>query len=441
MVLFFGAQVAAFVGTLFYAPVFAFLGYQVIYLMYHSSRWWYHDIPALSYSFAFSAFVVLLAFFSRKKATPTQPWSIPSFRWLYLLLLYYALIQLWAFSPVRHFDALDNFAKLVIVMSAAFKLCGDRRSLDLMLQTFMAGAAYLGYYTYQFGRTGYGRVENVGTVDSPDVNDVAALLVPAAVLALYYFWAAGNHKQRMFAVLCGAFIVNAIVLMNSRGAFLGLFLGAAYFLILVFMLSEHVKASRAKVIGIGLLGVVALGMVFDQSAIERFLTLKDETEIREDQQTGSTRIFFWKAAMSMSFDYPLGVGSSGFVQNSHLYIPEHVNTGGSKNRAVHSVWFQALSETGYVGAFSFVMVLYASLRMIWRVRGLAKREEDLDMLLKAIALESALLSYLIAATFLDRMRAEVLYWLVLFIACAYNLNIVRGSAFQNASVPQQVRQL
>jgi hypothetical protein len=44
-----------------------------------------------------------------------------------------------------------------------------------------------------------------------------------------------------------------------------------------------------------------------------------------------------------------------------------------------------------------------------------------------LALEGALLSFLVAASFIDRARAEMLYWLILFIAIASNVYYLRFS--------------
>jgi len=42
-----------------------------------------------------------------------------------------------------------------------------------------------------------------------------------------------------------------------------------------------------------------------------------------------------------------------------------------------------------------------------------------------LALEGALLSFLVAASFINRARAEMLYWLILFIAIASNIYYLR----------------
>ena len=45
---------------------------------------------------------------------------------------------------------------------------------------------------------------------------------------------------------------------------------------------------------------------------------------------------------------------------------------------------------------------------------------------KIVAIEAMLISFLVAATFINRLRAEALYWIILYTACAYNIFILRS---------------
>lgn len=49
-----------------------------------------------------------------------------------------------------------------------------------------------------------------------------------------------------------------------------------------------------------------------------------------------------------------------------------------------------------------------------------------DCYFKVIALEGALISYLVAASFINRSRAEILYWLILFILVAFNIYVLKN---------------
>ncbi|MCF7980665.1 MAG: O-antigen ligase family protein [Pseudomonadales bacterium] len=389
-------------------------------------------MPDLPYSFGISLLVLAIALFDRKRTTPT-PWiSSAPLRWMWMLIVMHGLATFWALLPDYHYRFFDNFLKLGIVVTAAYKLCATRKSLDYYLYAYIFGCAYLGYLLLNMGRNSGARVANFGLVDAPDVNAVAAALVPGALIALHYFLKDKGWSRWLFFV-GGALTVNAMVLINSRGAFLGLILGAAYYIIRLFFLEKSVRVSRKTLLVITVMGALALVEVFDQAAIERFFGLREEARLTEGKETGSTRVFFWKAALRMSQDHPWGMGVGGFVMMSPNYIPEHVNTGASRNRAVHSSWFQTLTEVGYLGFFLFLMMIMSAGWATQKVIRYATKKHDAIAARTALALQSCLVSYIISISFLDRMRAVVLYWLIMFAACAYNIYIVQPNTEQASS--------
>ena len=149
-----------------------------------------------------------------------------------------------------------------------------------------------------------------------------------------------------------------------------------------------------------------------------------ESELDATRQTGSTRVFFWQAAWEMAKDYPFGAGYSGFNVNAPQYIPEYVDTGRSANRSVHSTWFETLSEVGYLGLCLFVGLLYSAFSCTQKCKRNLIKAGDYETYHLVVAMQAALLCFMVSMTFLDRMRAEVLYWLILYTACAYHLYVV-----------------
>ena len=433
-ILFFAAQLSSLALAFTTLPIWIFFGYQIIYFMYHPNRWWYYSVPSLRYSLLFSLAVITTAFIWRARGRGLRILDSKPIVFLLLLLAWFFAVQIWSYSSVTHSFAAEHFVKTCVIAVAAFIICDSKKSIDVVLIGYVAGAAYLGYYTYQFGRTGYGRVEGIGTVDAPDVNDVAAMLAPAAVFALHFFWRYRSVYGRVGAVVCGAFIVNALVLMNSRGAYLGLLVGAAYYMWRLFYSRLSVENLRGKVILVGILGFLAMIYVVDDSAISRFVSLKDEAQTEPpSSESGSTRIYFWLAAIEMSKDHPMGLGAGGFVLNSHQYIREDVDTGRSRNRAVHSTWFQALTEVGYPGFILFLLMLLSAALSLEKARRLLQQENDVESYLTVIGIQAACGAFLVSITFLDRMRSEALYWLVMLAAAAAQVYYFKSSKSASSS--------
>jgi O-antigen ligase len=159
-------------------------------------------------------------------------------------------------------------------------------------------------------------------------------------------------------------------------------------------------------------------------------TIDNDAQIDETRETGGTRMIFWSAAWEMAKDYPFGNGYKGFNYLSHLYIPEDVATGNSRNRTVHSTWMEALSEIGYAGLLALFFMLWSSYKTTNKCKDTLSKQGDIDNFFKIIALQAAGLCFIISMTFLNRLRAEILYWLILYSAIAYNIYIVKPSTEQ-----------
>jgi len=337
----------------------------------------------------------------------------------------FGITWVWAALPEIHFDAWFNFLKMVIIITVAYKICDSLTSLKIILWGYVAGAAYLGFYINQVGRNSGVRVEGVGTVDSPDANGVSAALAPSIVLCFYFFLNAPKLYMRGLAVLFGALIVNALVLINSRASFLAVLGSMTFFMLHYFFSKLKKRNQKLKAIGIGMLGIIALGMVVDQSALERFMSIQNNTQLSEEKETGSTRVFFWLAAIDMAIDKPFGAGYKGFEYFAPVYIPENIDTGGHRNRSVHSSWFEALTEVGWLGLFLLSLMIYKAYFNMNKCKKILRDRMLYADYYLVVAVQSSLISYLISMSFTNRLRAEILYWCILFCAIAYNLYVKR----------------
>ena len=71
-------------------------------------------------------------------------------------------------------------------------------------------------------------------------------------------------------------------------------------------------------------------------------------------------------------------------------------------------------------------MLTACFRATRAVRRAAHQRDDAEAFWTTVGIEAGLLAYLVAASFIDRYRAEMLYWFVMYTACAYNVYVVRA---------------
>ncbi|WP_020408720.1 O-antigen ligase family protein [Hahella ganghwensis] len=424
VLLFFITYISGFIGGLLLHPAYIFVLYEAVYFFNPQRRWWGPLVPDLSYSYFVVIVMIGLLAVKYKQFKSNRLLDIPQFKWMYFVLLLYVVAYFYAVMPQYHMEYMTNYIKLIVIVSVAYKLIDSVSKLNWIIYGYIFGSWYIGWVAFQTGRNSSGRVEKIGTVDSPDANGIAAAIAPSLVFCLYYFWTHQKKLAKAIFVFAGMFIANGIVLINSRGSFLAIAASMMIFMYHMYFSSFQRKYQKATAIMITLFGLIGAGTLMDDAFIERMKTITN-TEVSAEKENAATRTIFWKAAWDMAKDHPFGAGYHGFNHYAEFYIPHGYDTGGSLKRTVHSTWFETLSEVGYMGLIGFILMLFTAQRSLAKCKKELRRRQEVDEYFKVIAIEAACVAFIVAMTFLNRMRAETLYWLLLYTGCAYNLYVLK----------------
>ena len=409
--------------SLFQGAHWAFYIYQIVYFLNPERRWWSADLPLSEYSFITVIFLFLAYILQSKKFKYdlNQLNKLPQFKWIILLMISYGFVYFSALSKDLHIDALIEYTKLFIVLGVAYKVLDSRQKLEYSIHALILGIAYLGYVTYTMGRDEFGRIDRFGMIDAPDVNVAAAAMISSLPFLIFFFWR-GSMKTKIIMTLFGGLIVNGLVLANSRGAFLGGGIGVTYFVWEILRSRFKVKFQRGVAIFLILGGLSSLYYVADTSFTERMLTL---TDVSDERRSGSDRTTFWLLTFDMLKTHPFGTGAYGYEILSPSYVPEEYFDQGKSVKSVHSIWFQALSEMGYIGFFFFMMVIYTTYNSLIQVKRRYLEIHDIHGYYFTHALLSSYIGVLVASSFINQFRTQIVYWLVLFTACLFNINLLR----------------
>jgi hypothetical protein len=400
--------------------------YQAYYFFNPKTKWWGSYIPDFSYSFFILLSLLLATVALWPKLKNNRLRDIPQFWFMTFSLLLYSIASFYAVFPSIHAIALDALMTVTVLVFVMYKLVRTEKHLDIILNGYVIYAGYMAYYVSQFGRLSNGRFSGAGMVESPDANGIAAAMAPAVVICLYYLWGCKGIIRKAIYSLIGIYLVNAFVQLGSRGAFLGIALSCSAFLFFLYFSKLRKKNQRLVVLGLVFLGFIGLAVVTDSAFWERMGTIKSQDlSVAAEQESGSTRVYFWLAAWEMAKDHPFGAGASGFIYFSDAYIPQGIDTGASRNRAVHSTWFEVLAEIGYLGMISFILTILSSFIVTIKTVLLLNKKQLIMQYYKAIAIGCALLCFAISMTFLNRFRAEILYWCILFSAISYNIFYIK----------------
>jgi len=430
VLMFLATLVGGFIFSLRHSIAISFVVYQAIYFFNPEKRWWGNLIPDISYSFFIVLFMAFLVVINNKMTKHNKISSVPPLKWAIVVMIMYTISYFYAIAPEFHYLFMVYFIKLIIIMCLAFKLISSVKDFLYVLNGYIFAAWYVSFYVFQIGRNSGNRVEGVGLVDSPDANGLAAAIAPALVITLYSFWTSKKYIWKAAYAIAGIFIANAIVLINSRGAFLAAAVSIIFFMYYMYTSSFQRKNQKKIAVFITLAGLSGAVYLADEDFINRVTGITEEVDKAEEQESGATRMIFWKAAWDMTKDHPYGNGYRGFNYLSPLYIPEGIDTGGNRSRSVHSTWFETLTEVGYLGLLFFILMLWSAWKHLNKVRTYLRDNQLVDEYFRIIALQGSLLAFIVAMTFLNRMRAEVLYWLIMFSAAAYNVYVLKEYSSQ-----------
>jgi O-antigen ligase len=132
------------------------------------------------------------------------------------------------------------------------------------------------------------------------------------------------------------------------------------------------------------------------------------------------RLHAWEAAFGMAVDNPLsGVGMNNFYSN-YFFYSEYWD---GLNHAVHSTWFGVLGETGFLGLFVFLGMVYSLLRCSYAsMKSILGAPEKFPPVMASIAEGnlSGLVGFCVSGTFLTQSFTWPLYILLAFTVAIAN---------------------
>jgi O-antigen ligase len=425
---------AVFIGgcllALFSDPFWGILVYVFVYFLNPPARWWWGGSGMPEYRFIFTVTAVtLISFLIRlNKFKGNRFGDLPQVKWLVGMSIIVIAAKLWAVSPEAHSILMEKYFKVLIFSLLIFKLIDTPNKMEALLSVYMLGSFYVSWIGWQQGRTGYGRLEGIGGADTTEGNSTAAVIVTAIPLLVFYTLF-GKKRWVQFSALVGlAFVMNCLILINSRGAFLALvFIG----LYLVYHIVKQNKDRQVKIKAIAGIATCAILFIYltDVTFLERmnFLLESNPNEV--------SRVEYWLKTFDMLKDHPLGLGAWGYNLLSSKYLPPEWLTGGQ--RAVHSLWFEVLAEYGYQGLIIFVGFIYATFSFMNKVRQYLLSRNDMYLFFQSTALQASFLSLLVCCTFVDFFYVEVLYWIPMIMGAFANIYMLKPQ--QNVSGAEMQR--
>jgi putative inorganic carbon (hco3(-)) transporter len=327
------------------------------------------------------------------------------------LLLAVSLVIIFLSNAVHDqvvFGALEfvKYLKLVCIFTMILLLPKSTAKLKwalffiVLCSVFIAGQAIsqfisggLGFAGQDFYHSGEGiRTAWVGLWNG---SNMTSLLLNCSIpFALEFAFGPYRKSWRLLNLIFTACLIGGVYTTNSRGGFLTLL--AILFLYPFF----RIRSKKLAIIA----GILLAG------AILVYLSPSRSNQIDTSEESAHIRTRLWNSGMEMFKDYPLlGVGKGKFAQNT------------SRNLIAHSNFMQNLGETGGIGIFVWVAIIYFTFKGLlypFRIKPKNEREKHLNSLSRALLV--SFLGFNIGTLFIT-MEIDLFYLLLGLCAACINI--------------------
>jgi O-antigen ligase len=213
------------------------------------------------------------------------------------------------------------------------------------------------------------------TLENPNMlGQYLILLIPVGGAGLL---SSKTWKWRLFYLCCCGVMCVCMILTFSRGAWLGLLLAGAVFLLLL----------NPRFILLAPFALVALYFVMPETVITRFTSIGN----LGDQST-SYRVYIWMGVLAMLKDYWLcGIGPGDTAFNM-VYPAYSYNTIVAPHS--HNLFLQIICDAGICALVIFLVLLFVYFRMMCRA---LSREKDWKSRMYQLAFTSGVCGFLVQA--------------------------------------------
>jgi len=310
----------------------------------------------------------------------------------------------------------STYWKIIIMTFAIAWLARSAKDFSLSLRLVTLSGLAVGLVALYNKANGIGLVEgtrvtigrHLGSVLG-DPNDLSLVLLFPFSFALSLTLSNNISRQdRLLGLVTVIALVFAIIATQSRGGLLGI---AAIVAIFAW------RRVRSKTLLVSLGTTLLVALYFLAGISGRKSGGAAESGIDE---SAMGRLHAWEAAFGMAVDNPLtGVGMNNFY-NNYYYYSEYWD---GLNHAVHSTWFGVLGETGFLGLFAFLSMIFALIMCahstLWKI---LKTPDRFPPVMATIAEGnlSGLIGFCVSGTFLHQGFTWPLYILLAFTVALAN---------------------
>jgi len=420
----------------FVRPTFAVAVYMLTFFLSPPFWWWGDAIAGYRWNLA-SGFILLsaVAISQPPKLKEIDPQIRRVFKVALLIAVNATLVHfLLAEKPEISIGPYVELLKMMLLLYLIFATVKTTGDLRFVIIIIALGGAYIGYEVTinERGKLSSGRLEGIGAPGAASANHFASLMVTILPLVGPLFLA-GNLPQRVLAVIAAPFILNVVLMCNSRGAFLAAIASAVVFVVAA---PKDIRVKSIKLILAG--SLVTFLLAGDPRILERFWSIFVSAEERDS--SAQSRIEFAKAGIAVIKDYPLGSGGDGYKRVHGLDYLLKLGIA-QENHSLHNGYLNEAVQWGIQGGVLRLAFFYLAMMAVWQS---LKRTRSYSPgasfeRLAACSFLSGTTALLVTSLFGDHIDSEWGIWLIALMLAYLTLygNRLRAEAREAELVNEQ----
>ncbi|MCS7466766.1 O-antigen ligase family protein [Stieleria sp. ICT_E10.1] len=292
--------------------------------------------------------------------------------------------------------------------------------LELFLFAIVVGCGFVGYQIVIGGQGSIegGRLEGFSFPGAQGANGGSAVMALGLPLAGYFVISMRNKVYAAVSLVAAPLVLETILRCNSRGAYLGLLAAG----ITIVLFSRGV--SRKRSIWLCVLGICAVLVMAKSEAIwERFDSIFASAEERDD--SASERLDYWKAAVKMISDYPLGSGGeAAFTSPRGRGYIQHFR---DEFRSVHNGPLDIAAGWGIQGLFLWLAVIGSGAILAYRASRSYIRPYDSHRSFLGAVLLAVIACEFVCSFFTSVLDGEWFLWLA--VCCTAYAQLAKNDSY------------
>lgn len=336
----------------------------------------------------------------------------------------------------NNFDLYDKLVKILIFVFVMPLVVVGRYRIHAMVVMICLGLGFHGLIDgLKFFASGGGHIVR-GFIKFGDNNHFAVMLVLVIPLLLYLTRYANNKFLRMAALFAAFANIAAIIGTHSRGGLVTLLATGALLII----------GTKQRVTGIIVMGcgVALMAALAPSSWTERMETIK----AADADSSFMQRVEAWQVSSEIALNNPFTGGGLHAVQVRSVWERFSGNKGlipfvevgfvSTVPRAAHSIYFEVLGDTGFIGLFLFVAILINGMWNSRRIRTLVNgREHEFEWAIDlSNNLTATIFGFMVGGLLVSLAYSEVI-WMIIILSEVLRREVANAIALKPLATPSQ----